>query len=280
MKNTINLEEEITRENDVVIAAEKATEQKHLDEQAKLDREVEKVLETADATYRVGIMAELGFDYKIAEAQKIRKERDQFAQLPQNRIMTLPAIKTTCIKYGLRFLPTRYYKGSLDAGIGPRLEDFRKLMGGELPVVSDAEVIHDKSASYGNQNKTQMYIAAPAESFALQPMPRDPLLFCRLNTNKFYLLHKWGNDLERADIKDHGVTERNWNSIFSETRESLTDFTANLWRDQVAAVAGSRVLMTGLSSGSITLASGNSLNSQFLGQSQMGQWMGVTGNLT
>lgn len=206
----INLEQEIVRENTATLVAEEAK----LNEQTKLDLEVEKVLSKADAVYRQDLMAELGFDYKLAEAQKIKAERETFAALPQNRIMSDSAIRAVCIKYGLRFLPTRFYKGALDDGIGPKLADFKRAMGGSLPVIMEAEMLQYRTGQpeNGNAGKPQMYIAAPSESFVLRPVPRDPLLFCRLNLNKFFLIHKWGRDLEKADVKNHHTTEGNWNS--------------------------------------------------------------------
>lgn len=41
----------------------------------------------------------------------------------------------------------------------------------------------------------EFHIAAPAESFQLQKRPIDPLLFCHLGDNQYYLVHKWGSDL-------------------------------------------------------------------------------------
>lgn len=217
--NTINLETEVIRENTKILAAE----QTHLDQQVKLDAEVDKVLHNADAAYREQLMGELGFDYKLAEAVKIKAERAEFAHLPQNRILGTNAIKAVCIKHGLRFLPTRFYKGALDEGIGAKLEEFKSLNGGKLPVVANSEMCH--GSNQGNGGKTQFYIAAPSESFALQPYPRDPLLFCRLNADKFFLLHKWGADLER-DGKKHDVTESNWNSVFGAAAQLITGTSA------------------------------------------------------
>lgn len=211
---TIDLEQEIIRENNSTLASE----EKHLSSQAKLDAEVDKVLANADAAYKQGLMAELGFDYKLAEAQKIIIERLSFASLPQNRIMSYEAIKATCLKYGLRFLPTRYYKGALDAGIGPKLEDFKAKLGGSLPMVNDVELCGG-GAKAEMTGKTQMYIAAPSESFHLQPVPRDPLLFCRLTGSKFFLIHKWGADLLKKDTEKHDIRDHNWNSPFQTVED-------------------------------------------------------------
>lgn len=210
---TIDLEKQITTENRKALQSE----EKILGEQAKLDAEVNRVLEKADADYRGQLMTDLGFDYKLATAAQINRERAQFSMLPQDRIMHVDAIKATCLKYSLRFLPTRLYKGALDAGIGAKLEEFRGWMNGKLPVSGEPELCRDSVMQY-QEGKPQFYIAAPAESFALQPVPRDPLLFCRLSASKFFLLHKWGTDLEAAEVKKRkgSVTDSNWNSSVME----------------------------------------------------------------
>lgn len=210
MNATIDLEKELIRENTKFLATEEAP----LNEQLKLDAEVDKI-------HGQDLMAELGFDYSNADAKRIRAERAAFAHLPQNRIMSQDAIRSTCIKYGLRFLPTRFYKGALDAGIGPKLEEFKAMNGGKLPVTTDPEMLGDLAVRNGGTGKPQMYIAAPAESFVLQPRPRDPLLFCRLSAFKYYLLHKWGDDLKTGDLRKGETTEHNWNSNFSNREETM-----------------------------------------------------------
>jgi hypothetical protein len=210
MNDTIDLEKEIIRENAIALASETMI----LDDQAKLDAEVEKVLATADAAYRKdreALMAELGFNYSTPEATLIKAERQDFSALPQNRIMSMGAIKAVCLKYGLRFLPTRFYRGALDSGIGPKVEEFKALLGGKVPEVKAGEILRE-AGSQDSAGKPQFYIAAPSASFALQPVPRDPLLFCRLSIDKFFLIHKWGADLQKKDTAKHDVTSDNWNS--------------------------------------------------------------------
>jgi hypothetical protein len=212
---TINLEKEIITANEKTLAEE----QVHLDAQAKLDAEVEKVLLATEDRYRDSLMNELGFDYKKAETMAIRKEREQLAKFPGNRIMSKDAIKATCIKYGLRFLPTRFYKGQLDSGIGPALEDFKKYNGGELVNIDAEELVEDGLMSALRnpaKGKPQFYIAAPATEFVLQPKPRDPLLFARLTIDKFFLIHKWGDDLTTKDLRTGFTDAHNWNSPYSD----------------------------------------------------------------
>jgi len=219
--STINLEHEIIRENEATLAAE----QTHLDAQAKLDAEVDKVLAAADEKYREGLMEELGFDYKHEEAVRIRKEREALGNFPSNRIMSKDAIRATCVKYGLRFLPTRFYKGQLDQGIGPAMEAFRIYCNGEFPKIEASEMLEENNGTFfgfrttstiKGANKAQFYIAAPATEFVLQPKPQDPLLFARLTIDKFFLIHKWGDDLKTGDSRKGFTDQTNWNSQYSD----------------------------------------------------------------
>lgn len=83
-------------------------------------------------------------------------------------------IKKVAIRYGLRFLPTFYFKG-------------------EIP----SEAIF-KIKSVQNQYQTKMkefYILAPDNMFKLKDRNADPLLFVRLKNGNFGLIHQWGGDL-------------------------------------------------------------------------------------
>lgn len=223
--STINLETELIARNEATLAKER----KLLDEQAKIDALVDNMLQIADENYRDELLGTLGFDYKIHEAQAVKKEREQFKHLPAERIFDLSAIKATCIEYGLRCLPTRHFKGQLDSRLGAKLEEFKRLCGGELPKVDWEENLTPMDVTllgiWGGAETartprrtgfqaTQFFICAPADQFVLQDKPKDPLLFCRLSMDKFFLLHKWGDDLETAHLRVGQTTERNWNSVY------------------------------------------------------------------
>lgn len=211
-----------------------AKEQVHLDAQAKLDAEVDKVLNAADEKYNESLMQELGFDYKLSEAQVIRQERELLSRFPQNRIFSANAIRATCVKYGLRFLPTRFYKGHLDAGIGPAVENYRKLAGGEFLKVQAAELLEGVIYA-ANEATVQFYIAAPASEFVLRELPRDPLLFARVSIGKFFLIHKWGDDLKTADLRKGETDELNWNSEYVSDRRTTAQRRANqMLRDSIS----------------------------------------------
>lgn len=178
---TVNIADKMTKANAKALARDEAI----LAEEAKMQAEVSKLIEDsrelAKSEERVDLVQTLGLDYHVKEATRIHGVRAKWSHLPQERIFTLGAIRETCVKYGLRFLPTEYYKGSLDEGIGAQVEELKRLNGGKLPA--------------DRYDTTRFYIAAPASSFVLQARPKDPLLFCDLGNNHFYLVHKWGTDL-------------------------------------------------------------------------------------
>lgn len=245
MDTVINLETEILRENDATLASE----QVELAEQAKLDAEVDKVLQSVDEQYRVGLMEELGFDYKRAEAQKIIALRKALEPFPKNRIMSKEAIRATCIKYGLRFLPTRFFKGQLDACIGPALAQYKGYCPGGQPISFQSleEVLNDGVAPWTMVHARhvvdgpQYYIAAPADQFVLQPRPRDPLLFARLTFDKFFLIAKWGDDLKTGDIRKGQTTSENWNSVYTDEAPQSQGIFSSVVRQ--AEARGQRAMM-------------------------------------
>ena len=67
------------------------------------------------------------------------------------------------------------YIGYLDPLIPSKLKEFEKEYSREI-------------------EKKNLYIVAPKQSF-LKLAPKDPLMFYQLTDDKFYLIHKWGNDL-------------------------------------------------------------------------------------
>lgn len=104
-----------------------------------------------------------------------RKERvANIRGLDPDRVFSLGSIKRICVKYRLRFL---------DAGL------FR----GHLPnqAVQAVRALERKSEA----PLTSFKIMAPAERFQLCDSEVDPLLFVPIGDGRYYLVHKWGNDL-------------------------------------------------------------------------------------
>lgn len=204
MKTTINLQDELIAENRKALAADQAV----LAQQAALDAETDKLvnaaLDRATADYETAkqkTLETLGLHYKLAEAKQVREKQSKWAHLPQERIFTKDAIKELCLKYNLRFLPTSYYKGALDSQLPDKLDELRKANGGLLPNEGGTMRVQYADLQKGVwvdreiERIATFSIVAPAESFALQPRPIDPLLFCNLGDDQYYLVHKWGSDI-------------------------------------------------------------------------------------
>ena len=110
--------------------------------------------------------------FKVSN-QIITRNKFNFDILESSKIIHLNSIRTTCIKYRLRFLDVQFFKG-------------------EVPI----EAI-DKIKQLELDHKTEINsfkIMAPSIMFRLKKTD-DPLMFIPIGNNYFYLIHKWGNDL-------------------------------------------------------------------------------------
>lgn len=96
------------------------------------------------------------------------------AALDHENIFTLEQIKAICIRYRLRFLDSKYFKAEFPYEAVLRINEFERKTGKRIE--------HFK-------------IVAPDQLFNLENINKDPLLFADLGNDRFYLLHKWGNDL-------------------------------------------------------------------------------------
>lgn len=96
-----------------------------------------------------------------------------FDKLESKKIVHLNAIKKTCISFRLRFLDIHYFKGDIP------IEAIDKIKELEL----DHGIIINS-----------FKIMAPSVMFRLKKTD-DPLMFVPIGNNYYYLIHKWGNDL-------------------------------------------------------------------------------------
>lgn len=97
-------------------------------------------------------------------------------------VLTLEEIKTLCIRYRLRFLPSRKYSGAIDSLTGRKLAEFLNKNGDPSPEMSASQ---------------RLFIMAPADAFDLEitkVQPPDPVLFYRHDDGLYSVIHKWGND--------------------------------------------------------------------------------------
>lgn len=96
-----------------------------------------------------------------------------FDLLETDRIFHIEQIKEICIKYRLRFLDTKYFKGKYPQ---QALDNIKYLE---------------------NKHHTELdgyKIIAPSKMFVLEKAD-DPLLFAPMGNGYYYMIHKWGNDL-------------------------------------------------------------------------------------
>ncbi len=98
-----------------------------------------------------------------------------FDKMDSNKIFHEKTIEKICVDYRLRFLDTNYFKGEYPDDLNH--------------IVSDIENDH-------NTVLKNYKIIAPSKLFKLRS-PDDPLLFVPIGNGYYYLIHKWGNEMNR-----------------------------------------------------------------------------------
>lgn len=93
--------------------------------------------------------------------------------LETDKIFHIDQIQKVCVDYRFRFLGSHLFKSDIPEEAISKIRDF--------------ELQH-------NTKLSGFKIAAPSKLFHLKNSD-DPLLFVPLGNNYFYLLHKWGNDV-------------------------------------------------------------------------------------
>lgn len=104
------------------------------------------------------------------------------------RIFNAGTIRTICIKYRLRFLPSGHFKGEIPHGAVRAVRHMEDRMG---------------------RPARGFMVLAPSERFRLCDCDADPMLFVPVGNGRYYLLHRWGRDMHplRAAL---GWPVRNW----------------------------------------------------------------------
>jgi len=93
--------------------------------------------------------------------------------LETDRIYHIDQIREICVDYRLRFLDTKYFKNEIPQEA--------------LQKIKQLEKAHEMTLR-------GFKIVAPSKMFKLENAD-DPLLFAPIGNGYFYLIHKWGNDL-------------------------------------------------------------------------------------
>jgi hypothetical protein len=112
--------------------------------------------------------------------QRLKKPKGELLDLDmldesdKDKVFSLYQIKRICVKYRLRFLDSTYFKSEFPYEAIQKIKQFENKY----------------------QVKVEKFkIVAPDDVFDLEDVNKDPLLFAQLSDGKYYLIHKWGQDL-------------------------------------------------------------------------------------
>ncbi|WP_310555401.1 hypothetical protein [Flavobacterium sp.] len=96
-----------------------------------------------------------------------------FDLLERDKIFHIDSIKSICVDYRLRFLDSHLFKNDIPEEAISKIKNLEK----------------------SHQTKLEGFrIMAPAKLFKLKNYD-DPLLFAPIGNDYYYLIHKWGNDI-------------------------------------------------------------------------------------
>ena len=110
---------------------------------------------------------------RLEHNSKVLQNKFDLDLLETNKIYNLEQIKKICTDYRLRFLDSKYFKGTIPQSAIFKIKELERNHGIALDGFK---------------------IMAPSKLFKLQDKD-DPLLFAPIGNGYYYLIHKWGNDL-------------------------------------------------------------------------------------
>lgn len=201
---TFDLKEKMTKEKKQIFTPEELLTIK----------EYERVghLKDHDALDRVGLTKTLKEgENKKQYSETLAKEAQKFNQ---DNVFHISQIENTCHKYYLKFLPSRYYNGFIDEELPYKIEQFELAYGVKCQS-GDRGISGMRFGTFMDTGNT--FIMAPAENFELQERPKDPLFFYKINNEYYYLIHKWGNDLNYSQRAKALLTNPWLSSFFVPT---------------------------------------------------------------
>lgn len=165
--------------------------QKSLEKEAKIQRkEISEIGAITDVTKLLEeksradleIIQMMGMYSGPTKIEHLRGRKIELERLESKygQIFTFDEIKAIACKYALLFLKTEHYKGNVDIRVPQKIREFAEETGTEL-----------RNTDYEHK----FYILAPPLAFNLQDRPApDPLLFYKVDSSNYRLVHKWGED--------------------------------------------------------------------------------------
>lgn len=177
---------------------------KAYNEASPITKEQQLILDEAQAIINnaekndLSILDKLGMNENLKEYQKITTENEQASKFEE--IYDVSVIRKMAIHYGLRFLPSDMYKGTIDPLLPSILNRFCDKHNITIEEVKKEWDYDWRGRMKHVGNNKQFFILAPAESFELEERPKDPIIFYKINDSKYALIHKWGNDLNNGRL--------------------------------------------------------------------------------
>lgn len=110
---------------------------------------------------------------KLKSESSTNQNNFNFDLLETDKIFHINQIKNICIDYRLRFLDSSYFKNDIPEEAISKIKNIEK---SHIMSLSGFKII------------------APSKLFKLKNYD-DPLLFVPIGNDYFYLIHKWGNDI-------------------------------------------------------------------------------------
>ncbi|MDO6472080.1 hypothetical protein [Maribacter sp. 1_MG-2023] len=112
-------------------------------------------------------------EQNVTTSKSIPNNNFNVDKLESSKIYHIDEIKQICIDYRLRFLDTKYFKGTIPTEALSKIKSLEKEHNLEIQGFK---------------------IIAPSKLFKLEDKD-DPLLFAPIENGYHYLIHQWGNDL-------------------------------------------------------------------------------------
>lgn len=155
---------------------------------AQQEDAVKEVLQLTNGDHQDELMI-LRKAFSSSENVKAEKELGALIELKNleklhaGTVVTIETIKDLAIKYRLRFLNSRHFKGSIDQSA---LFSLRKQL-------KEMDLLNEATLPY------KIYVLAPAAMFQLkeerlQSKPKDPVLFVELGNGHYVVGPSWGKD--------------------------------------------------------------------------------------
>lgn len=176
-----------------------------------------------DARILRGIGANSTF-VQIEKERGLQIELENLEKEYDGGVFTLAQIEKLAIKYRLRFLPSALFTDHIDVEVTAKIKSLAKKAAIDLNehslnrsfmILAPRESFKLEKFSLADKKRVEQEAAEAArqERLSIERLRRDPLLFYKIDDDKYRLVHKWGNDFS-ITRRIQGYKWRNANSFW------------------------------------------------------------------